>query len=148
MAFRFALAPVLRLRQSLEKQRAQRLQQATLAVVRAREAVAAMESALVDLARSGEQSLRIGQSGAELQFSLIVRRNMLSRQQQLQTGLENLEVERKAAAAEYQRAYREREVLETLATQQHHAYHQEQLQSEQRELDASHLLQLWRKRLG
>ena len=73
---------------------------------------------------------------------------MLRRRQDFQVELERLKVARLALAAEYQRAYREREVLESLATRQRQTYQQERLHQEQRELDASHLLQLWRKHLG
>src|SRR5882672_1675239 len=148
MPFRFALAPLLRLRQSLERQRARRLQEASLAVARARETLARMEQSLADTARLDEATLRVGRSAAELQFSVVSRDTMIAQRQEFQAELDRLELERNAVAAEYQHAYREREVLETLATQQRHTYQQERLQHEQRELDASHLLERWRKRLG
>lgn len=146
MPFRFVLAPLLRLRQSLERQRAARLREATLAVTRAQESLARMDQLLTDTTRSDEASLRVGRSAAELQFALTSRANLHHLRQTLQIELRRLELERQEAAAVYHRAYREREVLETLGVQQRHTYQQEQLQREQRELDASHLLQLWRKR--
>jgi len=76
----------------------------------------------------------------------MARESMLVRRQELQSEIERLDVARQAVAAEYQRAYREREVLDTVAAQQQRTYQQEQLQREQRDLDANHLLQLWRKR--
>ncbi len=148
MPFRFPLASLLRLRQSFERQRAQRLQEASLAVARAQETISKIDQSLADTARSDENSLRVGRSSAELQFALAARATMLRQRQDLQVELERIKVARQAVAAEYQRAYREREVLETLATRQRQTYQQERLQQEQRELDASHLLQLWRKRLG
>lgn len=148
MAFHFALAPLLRLRQSLERQRAMRLQEASLAVARAHETLSRIDQSLTDAARSDEAVLRVGRSAAELQFALLTRANMNALRENFLGEIQRLEIERQTVALEYQRAYQEREVLETLATQQHHTYQQEQLQREQRELDASHLLQLWRKRLG
>lgn len=117
-------------------------------VARARETLARMDRTLAETARSDEASLRVGRSAAELQFALVARGDMLARRQEFQVELQRVELDRQTAAGEYQRAYRDREVLETLATQQRHTYQQEQLQREQRELDASHLFQLWRKRLG
>ena len=147
MSFRFALAPLLRLRQSLERQRAMHLREASLAVARANETLFRTDRLIAETTQSDEASLRVGRSAAELQFALISRANMLLLRQNLQAELRRLELKRQEAAVTYQRAYREREVLETLAVQQRHIYQQEQRQHEQRELDASHLLQLWRKRL-
>ena len=146
MSFRFPLAPLLRLRQSLERQRAMRVREAGLAVARANEALSRTDRRIADAIQSDEASLRVGRSAAELQFALISRANTLLARQNLQAELRRLELERQQAAAAYHHAYREREVLETLALQQRHIYHREQQQHEQRELDASHLLLLWRKR--
>ena len=148
MAFRFALAPLLRLRQSIEKQRAERLQEATLAVARTRESLAQMDLTLAECARADEASLRAGRRGAEIQFAVMARETMLARRQELLFEIERLELARQTRAVEYQHAYREREVLDTVAAQQQRTYQQEQLQREQRDLDANHLLQLWRKRSG
>jgi flagellar export protein FliJ len=147
MSFRFALAPLLRLRQSLERQRAMRLREAALALARVNEALSRTDRLIADTTQSDEASLRLGRSAAELQFSLISRANMLLLRRNLHAELRRLELKRQEAATAYQRAYREREVLETLAVQQRHTYQQEQRQREQRELDDTHLLQLWRKRV-
>jgi flagellar export protein FliJ len=148
MGFRFSLAALLRLRQSVERQQAERLQETSGAVARAHETLATMDRALADQAQWDESSLRQGRCAAELQFSLHARAAMRAKRDSFQVEVQRLEFARQAAALEYGRAYREREVLESLSTQQRHAYQQDQLQREQRELDASHLLQLWRKRLG
>jgi flagellar export protein FliJ len=148
MAFRFALASLLRLRQSLERQQAMRLSEASLAVTRAQELVRRMDQVLADSARSGDAALRAGQSAAELQFALLARENMKVQRQKFQAEVQRLELVRQEVAGEYRRAYQKREVLETLATRQHSVYQQEQLQREQRDLDASHLLQMWRKSHG
>jgi flagellar export protein FliJ len=148
MPFRFALAPLLRLRQSVERQRALRLRETSLAVTRTQEALSRLEQFLADSARSDQDALCAGRSAAELQFASASRDNLYVLQKDTQTELRRLELERQQAAEEYQRAYREREVLETLRTRQRYAYQQEQLQREQRELDATHLLRMWRNRLG
>jgi flagellar export protein FliJ len=147
MPFRFALAPLLRLRQSLERQRSLRLREASLAVARAHQTLSRLEQFLADSALSDHAALSAGRSAAELQFALVSRDRLHGLRQKLQTELSGLELERQRAAEEYQHAYREREVLDTLGTRQRDAYHQEERQREQHELDAAHLLRLWRKRL-
>jgi flagellar export protein FliJ len=148
MPFRFALAPVLRLRQSLERQRALHLRETNIAVTRTQETLSRLEQFLADSAGSDQDALRAGRSAAELQFASAARHNLHVLQHAAQAELRGLELERQQAAVEYQRAYREREVLETLRTRKRHAYQQEELQREQRELDAAHLLRMWRNRLG
>lgn len=148
MPFRFSLASLLRLRQSLERQRAQRLREASLAVARAEETISQIDQSLAETARSDDASLRAGRSAAELQFALAARATALQRRQDFQAELERLKIARQGVAVEYQRAYREREVLESLSARQRQTHQQERLQQEQRELDASYLLQLWRKHLG
>ena len=148
MGFHFSLATLLRFRHSLEKQYADKLQAASLTLTRAQETLSRMDQAMADSARADEASLQVGRSAAELQFAVTALSVMQARRKELEIEVQRLEVVRQAAAIEYQRAYRQREVLETLAAQQRHIYQQEQLQHEQRGLDDSYLLQLWRKRLG
>jgi flagellar export protein FliJ len=148
MLFRFGLAPLLRLRQSLEQQQALRLGKAIAAVAGARETLAHLDQSLIDAARADESALKVGRSAAEIQFSVFAREGMRTVRKQLLDELEMLDQQRETVAIEYRRAYQEREVLDSLATQQRHIYEQEQLQREQRELDASHLLQRRRKRPG
>ena len=146
MSFRFALAPLLRLRQSIERQRTLQLQEANLRVSRAQEALAQLERHLSDSAQSDATALIAGRTGAELQFASVLRENLHRFRQELQSDIRKLELVRQQAASEYHRAYREREVLETLRARQRRAYQQEQLRRQQRELDAAHLLQRWHHR--
>lgn len=148
MPFRFTLAPLLRLRQSVERQQALRLREASLEVTRMQDSLARLEQFLADSTRSDHAALSAGRSAAELQFASLFRENLHRLRQELQAELCRLELARQRAAEEYHRAYREREVLETLRTRQRRAYQQEELRREQRELDAAHLLQLWRNRAG
>ncbi len=146
MAFRFALAPLLRLRQSIERQRALQLQEANLQVSRAQETLAQLERFLSDSAQSESAGLIVGCTAAELQFASVVRENLRHFRQELQSDIRKLELLRQQAASEYHQAYREREVLETLRARQRRAYQQEQLRRQQRELDAAFLLQRWHRR--
>jgi flagellar export protein FliJ len=148
MAFRFALAPLLRLRQSIERQRTLQLQQANLEVLRAQETLAQLERFLSGSAQSDSTGLAAGCTAAELQFASMFRENLDRFRQELQSDIRKLELLRQQAASEYHRAYREREVLETLRVRQHRAYQQEQLRRQQQELDATYLLQRWHRGNG
>jgi flagellar export protein FliJ len=146
MAFRFALAPLLRLRQSVERQRTLRLQEASLQVSRAQEMLAQIDGSISAGEQSAARDLTGGQTGAELQFASVVRENLLQFREQLKVNIHKLELQREQAAAEYQQAYRDRELLENVRTRQHRLYQQEQLRRQQRELDATYLLQRWHRR--
>jgi flagellar export protein FliJ len=146
MAFRFALAPLLRLRQSVERQRTLRLQEASLQVSRAQEMLAQIDGSISAREQSDAHDLTRGQTGAELQFASVVRENLLQFREQLKVNIHKLELQREQAAAEYQQAYRDRELLETVRTRQHRLYQQEQLRRQQRELDAAYVLQRWHRR--
>jgi len=146
MPFRFTLAPLLRLRQSIERQRALQLQEANLQVSRAQETLAQLERFLSDSSQSESAGLTVGCTAAELQFASVIRENLHHSRQELQSDIRKLELLRQQAASAYHRAYREREVIETLRARQRHDYHQEQLRRQQQELDATYLLQRWHRR--
>ena len=146
MPFRFALAPVLRLRQSIERQRARALQSANLQVSRAQETLAQLDRFLSDSDQSDRAGLAAGRTAAELQFASVLRENMQHFREELQSDVRKLEIERQKALDEYHKAYREREVLETIRARQRRVYQQAQLRRQQQELDAAYLLQRWHHR--
>jgi flagellar export protein FliJ len=146
MAFRFALAPILRLRQSVERQRTLGLQEANLQVSRAQQRLAELDRFLSDSAEADSAALVAGRTAAELQFAFVLRENMQRFREELQSNVRQLELLRQRALGEYHRAYREREVLETLRARQRRVYQQEQLRRQQQELDAGYLLQRWHDR--
>ena len=146
MSFRFALAPLLRLRQSIERQRSLQLQEANLQVARTEETAAQLERYLFDSAQSDFTSLKAGRTGAEIQFASVLREKLQQYRQELQSDVRKLDVLRQKALGEYHQAYRDREILETLRDRQHREYKQDQLRRQQQELDASYLLQRWHRR--
>ncbi len=146
MAFRFALAPLLRLRQSVERQRMLTLQGAALQLARAQDTVVRFDTFLAESQIADEASLAAGRTAAELQFAALLREQLQQLRVRLQEEVRRLEWARQQAAAAYQQAFREREVLENLRTRQHSAYQVEQARREQRRLDAAHLLQRWHHR--
>jgi flagellar FliJ protein len=146
MSFRFALAPLLRLRRSIERQRTLALQTANLQVSRARETLAQLDRFLSESDQSDSAGLAAGRTAAELQFASVLRENMQHLREELQSDLRNLELIRQKALGEYHQAYREREVLESIRARQRRVYQQEQLRRQQQELDAAYLLQRWHHR--
>lgn len=145
MAFHFALAPILRLRQSIERQRTLELQKANLEVSRAQETLARLERSLSDTTQADTQGLSAGCTGAELQFNAVLRENLLHFREELRADLSNLELLRQKALAAYHQAYREREILETLRARQRRVYQQEQAHRHQQEQDSDYLLQRWHR---
>lgn len=148
MAFEFALAPLLRLRQSIERQRTLGLQQAALQVNRAEETLQRLERFLADSARSDAASLARGRTAAELQHASLLREQFGQYRIQLQEDIRRLEALRQQASEAYQQAFREREVLDALCTSQRRAYDLEKSRRQQQELDSAHLLQRWHRREG
>jgi flagellar FliJ protein len=145
MAFRFALAPILRLRQSVERQSTLELQKANLQVSRARETLAQLDRFLRDADQFDARGLSAGCTAAELQFAGLLRENLLRFRQELQSDIRKFELLRQKALAAYHQAYREREILETLRAQQRRVYQQEQARRQQQEQDSDYLLQRWHR---
>jgi flagellar biosynthesis chaperone FliJ len=148
MAFRFAFASVLRLRQALERQRALALQRASLDLARAHEARAALEHFLDESERADAKSLAGGRMGAELHFALLQQQQLREQWTRLQEHILKLEALRQQAAEAYRRALRERDVLEALSAREHRTYQIEQARRQQSEMDAAFLLQHWHRRSG
>jgi len=146
MPFRFALAPLLRLRQSVERQRTLELQKANLRVARAQETLAQLKRFLENAAQTDSQGMAAGCTAAELQFASVLRENLLRLRQELQSELCQFELARQKALAAYHEAYRQREILETLRTSQRRAYQQEQSRREQQQQDADYLLRRHHRR--
>ncbi|MGA2356732.1 MAG: flagellar FliJ family protein [Terriglobales bacterium] len=146
MPFRFALAPILRLRQSIERQRTLQLQEANLRVSRAQQEVVQLDRFLVSSDQSDSAALAAGRTAAELQFIAVLRKNLIAYREELQSDVRKFEQLRQKALAEYHQAYRDREILEGLRAREREAYQQEQTRRQQQELDAAHLLQRWHRR--
>ena len=145
MAFRFALASILRLRQSIERQRTLELQKANLQVSRAQETLARLERSLNQAAQSDARGLSAGCTAADLQFAAMLRENLLHFRQELQSDLRKFESLRQIALGAYRQAYREREIPETLRARQYRVYQQEQARRHQQEQDSDYLLQRWHR---
>lgn len=103
---------------------------------------------LANAAESDEASFDSGRRGSEIQFAANCRERLRELEAILRTDLDDLEARQRIAATQYQQAYSDREALEVLRSRQRAEYRRDQVRREQRELDATHLLQLWRNRTG
>lgn len=145
MAFRFALAALLRLRHSIERQRTLSLQDAALQLGRARDTLARLELFLVESAINDASLLAAGKTAAELQFASLSREQFENFRHQMKQEVHRREELHHRAVEDYQQALREREVLETLRARQRRVYQLEQGRRQQQELDANYLLRRWRQ---
>jgi len=148
MAFQFKLGPLLRLRQSIERQQALHLREASLNVARAADALTRLNQYLAGSSEADLVNLRAGRTAVELHFATMSRENLQRLRHELEEELARLKEQRQKVAAEYHRAYREREALEILRDNHRQLYRQEELRRDQRILDESHLIQFWRRRNG
>src|SRR5258708_1553176 len=133
MPFRFTLAPLLRLRQSIERQLSLKLQEANLHVSCAQEKLEQLERSLSESAQSDAAALQAGRTPGELQFASVLHQNPHLFQAELQSDIPKLEILRQQPLGKYRQAYRERKILETLGARQRRVYQQEQLRHQQRE---------------
>jgi len=148
MAFRFALAPLLRLRRSLEHQRALDLQKASVDLANAEHTLVAFDCLVQESAQADSRSLAAGCMAAEIHFANLLREQLEHVRTQLQNRIATLDAIRRQMAINYQRALGEREALETLRRQQWHVYQKEKARREQNAMDTAHLLQSWHRRNG
>jgi len=148
MAFHFALAHVLRLRQSLERQRALALQQASLNVAQAQKTLAQLETFLDQSVNADAHSLTSGCRAAELHFAGLLRERLQQLRVQLEGEVRRLETLREQAAQAYEQALREREALDALQARRRREYQIEHARRQQREIDAAFLLQRWHSHQG
>ncbi len=120
-----------------------RLQEANLQLAQARSSLAQLDQFLADSDQSETTQLSSGCTAAELQFTSVLRNNLRCYREDIASVVCELESLRQQAVIDYQRAYREREVLQTFRARQRSAYDREQARHQQQELDAAHLLQRW-----
>ncbi len=126
MAFRFTLAAVLRVRDSLARREEARLQAANQDCMQARAALEACRAEHLAFRRQNAEALRAGGTGAELEFITACQRNFARREEALERQRAALEAVRQEREAAYLRARRDLMAIETLRDEQRAAYEAEQ----------------------
>ncbi len=135
MPFRFPLASVLRVRESVEKREEVALQKAHLDVARVRRS---LDELTGELARACEERdhalLRTIQANRLRAMEFEIKAAIEAKQTLLNT-LETLRHKRDIQMKLYMKAHSERQMLTDLLTQQRSSYEHEQLRIQQKRLD-------------
>lgn len=140
MAFRFPLQALLRFRESFERRERLLLELATREVVRTRrqveDAKTDREGALEEMA----SHLKSGLAGVELQFE--VASDSLRKRHIVVLGeqLEKLDTQRLSQLQAYQKAQKQRKILENLRDRQRALYRVEQERRAQQQMDERFLI--------
>jgi flagellar export protein FliJ len=148
MAFQFALAPLLRLRRSLEHQCALELEKASFNLASAEQTLISFDQFLSESAHADSHSLAAGCVAAELHFANLLREQLNRVRVQLQDRIADLHTIRRRMAINYARALHAREGLESLRNQHWQAHQKEEARRQQKEMDTAHILRSWHRRQG
>lgn len=135
MAFRFSLATVLRVRESLERNEERALQKIQLAMARVVHQVDELTAQITKLHEAREKALREPVAASHLHMLLGDATAAGERKKVLLDDLRILEQQRDQQILRYQVAHRDRETLTDLSDNQKESYEQDQLRAQQRALD-------------
>ncbi|HEX4322524.1 MAG TPA: flagellar FliJ family protein [Acidobacteriaceae bacterium] len=135
MAFRFSLATVLRVRESLERNEERALQKIQLAMAHLAHQIDELTSKIVKLHEAREKTLQQPISASHLHMLLEDATSAAEQKKSLIENLHLLEQQRDQQILRYQAAHRDRETLTDLSDNQKDAYEQDQLRAQQRVLD-------------
>lgn len=135
MAFRFALASVLRVRESIERREERALQAIQLQVAQAKHQGEALRGAILSAREMRDETLRQSLSGGQLQ-SLLWEEQAAERELRLTLEqLRGLEQQRDEQMTIYRAAHCDREMLSEMLQKQKSLYEQDQARNEQKKLD-------------
>ena len=135
MGFKFSLASVLRLRESIEQREELALQKAQYEVENVRTRIQELTAELALADKQREQSLSESTEAYRLQDMQAGIQLAKEAKQRLMETLEALKVARDRQMAVYHAARRNREMLSDLRVEQRNAWEQEQTRAQQKWLD-------------
>lgn len=133
MAFQFTLDSLLRLRRSEQRQQELFLQKANEQVNGILRELEAIEDEAQQIAADTKSAAKI--SGAEIQFGEFRHQVLGARRRQAEPRLQSARQQQAFATAEFQRAWRRREALETLRERQRQSFVLAESHAEQRRQD-------------
>ena len=140
MAFRYSLQPILRLRQSLERQEEQKLLAIAATVARLRAELADLDSAHLRQKDATLRGLMQAPAGALLQFMAVCDIAVEEKRRTLEAQLKEAERRRLEQLDQYQEARQKREILEGLRKRQQFAYDLDLGRHEQQRTDEAFLI--------
>ena len=135
MAFRFTLATVLRVRESIERREERALQRIQLEMARVARQIEELNEALKKAYEAREQALRHAMSAVELQTMLYQAQATVAAKNALLLTLQKLEEQRLKQMKVYQAAHRDHETMINLFNEQRDMYEVEQVRAQQKYLD-------------
>ena len=135
MAFRFSLASVLRVRESIERREELALQKAELEVARVRRRIDELTGEIAKAVDAREKALQQEIQAHQLQSMDAEISAAAEAKQTLLETLETLQQQRDAQMKLYQAAYNGRRMLTDLSEQQRTEYEPEQDRAQQKRLD-------------
>ncbi len=135
MAFRFPLAAVLRLRESIEQREERALQKIQLGMARVSHQIDQLTASIAKEQQAREQALKQPIPAVELQTMLWDAQAAVEKKKALIEALHALEEQRIQQMKVYQAAHRDHETLLNMAAEQRSAYELEQARAQQKFLD-------------
>jgi len=140
MAFRFALASVLKYRQDLEHRELLRLEQRYAELAAAQAEFWKAEENIVLARKEREHTLSQGTTAVHLQLALEYDARLRRRRESSQKALAEAQASLRQQLQAYHQARQSRDALEELRKKQFEAYRKEEGRSEQRQRDELFLL--------
>lgn len=135
MAFRFTLAQVLRVRQSIERREELALQRAELEVVRAQRRIEELTEQLAKVGKERDEAILKPMQAFELQSMNAEMSSIGAQREAVFATLQKLMEQRDVQRKNYQSAHTARQMLTDMSTQQRAEYDQEQTREQQKRLD-------------
>lgn len=135
MPFKFALAAVLRVRESLERQEERVLQAIQVEVLRLEQQAASLRDLIARARCTREEMLRESVTGGQLHSTLMEEQAAERELERTLTALQSMELQREEQRKIYLVAHRERETLSEMFETQKSVYEQGRAREEQKRLD-------------
>jgi len=135
MPFHFPLAPVLRVRESIEKREEVALQAIHLEVARVRRRIDELTDEMTRAWQERERALQKTMKANQLQIMQVEINAAVEARQILADTMQTLKRQRDARMKSYKIAHHERQALTDLMKQEKSAYEQEQTRRQQKAID-------------
>jgi flagellar export protein FliJ len=135
MGFRFPLATVLRVRESIEKREERALQKIQVEMVRLRRQLEELSAGIANEHLAREDAMQRLMPAGHLHTMLWETQAAIEKEKALLHALESLDTQRVEQMKLYQAAHRSRETLTGMLNEQREEYAREQARTQQKYLD-------------
>lgn len=135
MAYRFPLAAVLRLRQTLERQEERALQKIVAELSLLQQRIVTLTDDIARARQLLEQAIQRSLAAADIESMTMQIDGSIKHKQELLQSLAELQQKRDAQNRKYQAAYNNRKMLSDMQARQIEAYEQDRDRTEQKQID-------------